>query len=79
MNASQIYILLSIVLLALIYTAIFFVKRQKPEGKRTLLAALSFGFIIAGLLSSESRLIGYSLFGIGIVLAVIDIIKKSRS
>ena len=76
MNASQIYIILSIAVLALIFATMLIVKKQKPERKLTKLAALSFIFLIAGLFSSESRLIGYGLIGIGIVLAVVDIIKN---
>jgi hypothetical protein len=76
MNASQIYIIITITVLAIIFVARLIVKKQKPERNLTKLAALSFVFIIAGLFISESRLIGYSLIGIGIILAVVDTIRN---
>jgi hypothetical protein len=78
MNVSQIYIVITIIVIAIILIVMLVVKKQKPEKKLTTLAALSFCFVIAGLFSGENRLIGYSLIGIGIILAVVDIMK-SRS
>jgi uncharacterized membrane protein len=42
------------------------------------MAGLAFGFIIAGVGFGENRLLGYGLFGTGIILAIIDIIIKTR-
>jgi len=77
MNDSQTYILISIIVLAIIAIVVFLTrkKEQKPLSK---LAALSFGFVIAGVVFGDDRLIGYSLMGIGVILAIIDIIKKSK-
>jgi hypothetical protein len=41
------------------------------------MAGLAFGFIMAGLFFGEKRSIGYSLLGVGVLLAVIDIVKRS--
>jgi lipoprotein signal peptidase len=77
MNASQIYILISIIVLAII--AIVVVLRRKKEQKPlSKLTALAFSFIIAGIIFGENRLIGYSLIGVGVVLAIIDIVKKMK-
>lgn len=76
MNASQIYIAISIVVLALIAILVFFVGKNKKEKKLSKLAGLSFAFIIAGIVFGEDRLLGYSLMGFGVILAIIDIIKK---
>jgi len=76
MNPSQIYIAISIVVLAIIALLVFFV--NKKYKKLTPLAGLAFGFILAGIIFGDDRLIGYSLIGIGVVFAVIDIIKKIR-
>ncbi|MFH1712925.1 MAG: hypothetical protein ABH896_01940 [Candidatus Jacksonbacteria bacterium] len=78
MNPSQIYIIIGIIALAIIALAMYIIKGQKPEKKLTELTTLSFIFVIAGITFGKSRLIGYSLLGIGIALAVIDIIKKIR-
>ena len=76
MNASQIYIAISIVVLALIAILVFFIGKNKKEKKLSKLAGLSFAFIIAGIVFGEDRFLGYSLMGFGVILAIIDIIKK---
>ncbi len=81
MNASQIYIAISIAILAIIAVLLLFVsKRKKPGGKIfTPLAGLAFGFILAGLFFGEERPIGYSLTGMGVILAVVDMFKRPKS
>jgi len=80
MDASQIYILIGIVVLLIIAVLIILIK--KPSKKKvkplTPLAGLAFAFIILGILFGDSRLVGYSLMGIGVVLAIIDIIMKLK-
>ena len=75
MNTSQIYILIGLIVLTAIMV-ILILTRKKIGKPLSRLAAFSFAFIIAGLIFGESRLIGYSLMGIGVVFAIIDIIKK---
>ena len=77
MNISQIYILVSIVTLAVIAFLVFVLKKGK-EKKLTPLAAFAFGFVVAGILFGDERLIGYSLMGIGVLLAVVDIIRQRK-
>ena len=78
MITSQIYIAISIVVLAIIALVVFFLNKNKKDKKLTPLAGLALGFVLSGIFFGDDRLIGYSLMGIGIVLAVIDIIKKSK-
>ncbi len=77
MNDSQIYILISVIVLAVIALVVV-LRRKKEQKPLSKLAALAFAFVIAGIVFGEDRLIGYSLMGTGVVLAVIDIIKKSN-
>jgi MFS-type transporter involved in bile tolerance (Atg22 family) len=79
MNISQIYIVISIVVLLLVALLVYFTSRNKKSGTFSPLAGLAFGFILAGLFFGERRAIGYSLLGFGVVLAVVDIIRQSRS
>ena len=79
MNTSQIYIAISIVVLAAIAMLVIFLGKSRKENRLTPLAGLSFGFILAGIIFGDDRLIGYSLLGIGVILAVIDIFKKLKS
>jgi len=39
---------------------------------------MAFCFVLAGICFGENRLIGYGLMGIGIILAVLDIIQSKR-
>lgn len=77
MNTGSIDAIISIVVLALIAVLLFFISKHK-EKKFTQLAGIAFGFILAGLLLGESRLIGYGLIGFGVLLAIVDIILHLR-
>jgi len=79
MNTSQIYIALSIVILAAIALLVFLRGKSRKENRLTPLAGIAFGFVLAGVIFGDNRSIGYSLLGIGVILAVIDIVKKSKS
>jgi predicted branched-subunit amino acid permease len=78
MSASPAYIAVLLIALAIVALLVFIVRRNVRETKLTPVAGLAFGFVLAGIFFGEERLIGYGLLGAGILLAVIDIIKKSR-
>lgn len=78
MNTSQIYILISIVVLAGIMV-ILIVTRKRIGRPLFQLATLAFLFILAGIIFGENRITGYSLMGVGIILAVIDIIRQMKN
>jgi uncharacterized membrane protein len=79
MNESQIYIAISIGILAVILVMVVFIGRKKQQARLSKLATLSFLLVIAGIVFGESRFIGYSLMGSGVLLAVIDIVKKIKN
>jgi hypothetical protein len=79
LNTSQIYIALSIVVLAVVAFLLFFVSKNRKENRLTPFAGLAFGFVLAGILFGGDRLVGYSLLGAGVLLAVIDMFNKSKS
>jgi hypothetical protein len=74
-----IYIALSIGVLAVIVVLVFLLGKSRKENRLTPLASLAFAFTMAGIIFGENRLVGYSLLGVGLILAVIDILNKSRS
>ena len=76
MDVSQVYLIISIVVLAVIALLLFVTGRNKPERGISKLAALAFAFIIAGIIFGENPLVGYSLIGVGVILAVIDIFSR---
>ena len=78
METSQIYVLIAIVVLAIISILMFFVRKDKKQKPLTPLASLAFGFVIAGIVFGDNNLVGYSLMGFGVLLAIIDIIIKLK-
>ncbi len=78
MNASQIYIAFAIVVLAVIAALVFFASKRK-EKRLTPLAGLAFAFVLAGLMFGQERWLGYGLLGIGVILAVVDMVRKGKS
>jgi len=78
MNTSQIYILIAIIVFAII-AAIAFFPRKEPRKPISKMATFALVFVVAGIVFGENRLLGYSLIGIGVVFAIIDIIKKSKN
>lgn len=76
---SQYYIILSVVVILVVALMVFFLGKGKKENHLTPIAGLAFGFVLAGILFGEERWLGYGLMGIGVVLAVIDIVRKPRT
>lgn len=72
------YIALSIAVLAIIALLVLFGNRKKQSKNFTALAGIAFACILVGSFFGENRLIGYSLIGVGVILAVVDICKKVR-
>jgi len=75
-NTSQIYIVISVAALAIIATLLYIVNKNKQSKILTPLAGLAFGFVLAGIVFGDDRLVGYSLMGVGVILAIIDIVIK---
>jgi uncharacterized membrane protein len=76
MNTSQIYIIISIA--TLVFVVILFLAARKKGNKLTPLLGLAWALVLAGIIFGENRLIGYSLIGAGVVLAVIDMFIRPK-
>jgi len=79
MDISIIFIPIVLATLMIIAILVFVINKHKGQNKFTPLAGLAFGFVLAGLFTGDDRFIGYSLLGIGITLAIIDIVRKLKS
>jgi len=78
MNMSIAYVGIAIgALLILGMLAYATVKSGRP-GRITPLASLAFVLVLAGILFGQEQLIGYGLIAAGVILALIDILRKSR-
>tara|TARA_Y100000310_G_C20626384_1_gene786136 strand:+ start:1322 stop:1558 length:237 start_codon:yes stop_codon:yes gene_type:complete len=78
MDASQIYILISIIIFVIVAIIILSArkKKRKPLSKLTIIALF---LILAGTVFVQDRIIGSGLIGVGVALAMIDIKNKSKS
>jgi hypothetical protein len=74
MTPSQIYVVVVILFLALVFISI---NNSKPK-RLSVLASIAFGFIVAGIVFGENRSISYSLLAIGIILSAADAYMKSK-
>lgn len=79
MNMSIFYILIAILILLLLVVQIILIARGPKTRTFTPLAGLAFGFILAGILFGQNSLLGYGLMGIGVVLAMVDIVRKYQN
>ena len=78
MNMTYVYMGIVVgALLILAMLAYATVKSGRPN-RLTPLAALAFILVLAGILFGQDRLIGYALIALGVILALIDIVQKSR-
>ena len=78
MNMTILYIGIVIgALLILAMLAYATIKSGRPT-RLTPLAALAFVLILAGIVLGQDRLVGYGLIALGVILALIDIVLKSR-
>ncbi len=68
-----------IAVLAAVAVIVFLLGGNRTANRLTPIASLAFAFVIAGLVFSENRSIGYSLLGVGLLLSFIDIYNRSKS
>jgi uncharacterized membrane protein len=79
MTITNAYVIFAVLVLFLLAGMFLLGNRYKKDKKLSPLAGLSAAFIVAGIFFGNIRLLGLSLLGTGIVLAVSDIIVKARS
>lgn len=78
MNMTYVYMGIVVgALLILAMLAYATIKSGRPN-RLTPLAALAFVLVLAGILFGQERLVGYALIALGVILALVDIVQKSR-
>jgi hypothetical protein len=76
-NFTSVYILILVFALVTVVILIFSIRKNDRQQRFTPLAGIAFAFIIASIVFSDSgRILGYTLMGIGIVVAIVDIFLK---
>ncbi len=76
-SSASAWIVYALVLLAIIFVMLMIKRKELPQ-RMSKLESLAFVLIIIGLFLAENRLLGYSLLGAGVILALLDILDKSR-
>ena len=79
MDAAQIYVLISLVVLAAVAAISFMRMRRFPGKGLSFLASLAFIFVISGIVFGDNRTAGYSLIGLGVVFSLADMINSIRT
>ncbi|MHB1294528.1 MAG: hypothetical protein ACYC4R_05985 [Anaerolineae bacterium] len=77
MSSTQVYLAVALIVFAALLLILFLYRRVGGRAI-TPLASIAMALVIASVLFGENRLIGYSLLGLGVLLAVIDIFRRSR-
>ena len=75
----QIFIILSLAVIAAVVWLLVSTGRFNQQNKITPIAGLAFSFVLSGILFGDDRILGYSLLAIGVMLAVVDIYDRSKS
>ena len=79
MVASQINIMILIAVLIVLALVAFVMRMNKKVKPLTPLTSVAFIFIFMGIIFNDSnRWLTYSLFGVGIILAILDIIMRKK-
>ena len=77
MTAVELYIALSIVVMAIIaLIAIYMGISKRPTHPPSKLAMVAILLVISAIIFGENRYIGYSLLGAGVLLSILDIRKN---
>jgi lipopolysaccharide export LptBFGC system permease protein LptF len=75
---ERIYIGISLVVLIVIAALVIVVNRKLGNRRLTPLGGVAFAFVLAGIAFGADRLVGYGLMSIGVVFAIIDIVRNLR-
>lgn len=75
MNAPEIYIAISVVVLAVIAVFVIYIMKKKPRKQPSILSMLGMTLVVLGIVFSDDRLICYGFMGAGVLLSVIDVIN----
>lgn len=75
MIESQIYIMIVVLVLLIIGLITFFKNKNKLQ-KLSPLANIALVFVLVGILFRENIVFSYVLMGIGVILAIVDLVLK---
>jgi hypothetical protein len=73
------HVWIAISIIALIVIAVLLLRgRGKQYPKPSNLAVLGMSLVVLGIIFGESRIVGYSLIGVGVLLSVTDAVRNRK-
>jgi hypothetical protein len=74
---EPVWIAISVVALIVI-VVLLLIGRGKQYRKPSNLAVLGMSLVVLGIIFGDSRIVGYSFIGVGVLLSVIDAVRDGR-
>ena len=74
---ESLWIFISIVALVVI-VVLLLISRRKQYPKPSNLAILGMSLVVLGIIFGDSRIIGYSFIGVGVLLSVVDAVRNRK-
>jgi hypothetical protein len=78
MSASAVYVAIAVGVLAVLAILVLVVGRGRGHRRLTPLAGLAMACVVCGIVFGEARLVGYAFFAVGILLAALDAVRRTR-
>ncbi|MBP1743642.1 MAG: hypothetical protein H6Q58_620 [Firmicutes bacterium] len=78
MSLAKIYIIVALVAALIAVVLVFLAGGNSKDKRLTPMAALAFGFILAGIFFGNNLYVGYSLIAIGLILSFTDMYMKFK-
>jgi hypothetical protein len=78
MNASKIYLVVTGVCLVIGVIVLYVVRSRRKLNIMTPLTGLGLGFFLVGVLFGQNQVSGYTFISLGVILAVVDLIRKTK-
>ncbi|MGB8022523.1 MAG: hypothetical protein WCF04_14930 [Candidatus Nanopelagicales bacterium] len=78
MSASAVYVAIAVGVLAVLAILFLVVWRGGGERRLTPLAAFALTCVVCGIVFGEERVVGYAFFLVGILLAIVDAVRRPR-
>jgi hypothetical protein len=79
MSAGAAYVAIAVGALAILAVLLFVVGRGAGTRRLTPLAGLSLACVVCGIVFGEERVLAYAFFAVGILLAVVDAVRRTRA
>jgi hypothetical protein len=78
MSDTAAFVAIAVVALGVLALLAILPWHRGGEQRLSPLAGLALGCVVTGIVFGENRVVGYGLFAAGIILAIVDSVRRSR-